>query len=119
MGLRAGRAGGLALGGGVRDDVESAVGARRELGGELEPEIVDAFPERVERSIDERVAAQAAARVRMPRDSGQTLALSIISLGTGIPITAIAAEQGGLAGIAFAWAGIVGVNVAHAWTARD
>jgi len=37
-----------------------------------------------------------------------------VSLGTGVPITAIAAEQGGVLGIVVAWAGIVGVNVANA-----
>ena len=41
---------------------------------------------------------------------GMEPALSIISLGTGIPITAIAAEQGGVVGMLVVWAGIVGVN---------
>ena len=100
-----------------REDVESAVGARRELGSELEPEVVDAFLERVERSIDARVAERTAVKQSL-RDPGQTLALSIVSLGTGIPITAIAAEQGGVLGIALAWAGIAAVNVANAWASR-
>ncbi|MDN5725520.1 MAG: hypothetical protein L0G99_06245 [Propionibacteriales bacterium] len=41
--------------------------------------------------------------------------LGIVSLGTGIPISAIAATnvEPGLLGLAVAWAGIVGVNVAH------
>jgi hypothetical protein len=103
----------------TREDVESAVGARRELGSELEPEIVDAFLERVERSIDARASERARASHRARRDPGQTLALSIVSLGTGIPITAIAAEQGGVLGIALAWAGIAAVNVANAWASRD
>jgi hypothetical protein len=104
-----------------RDDVASAVGARLELGKELEPEIVDAFVDRVERAIDARVEQQdAAARRAKYEDSidGSRLALAIVSLGTGIPITAIAAEQGGVAGIVVAWLGIVGVNAASGFKRR-
>ena len=42
--------------------------------------------------------------------------LGIISLGAGIPITAIArnAVEPGIVGVLISWAGIVGVNVAAA-----
>ena len=96
----------------TREDVTSLVEARRELGEELEPEVIDAFLDRVEAAAEQR----AAQRKPPPREiyPGQgrreQLALSIISLGTGIPITAIAAEQGGVQGIIVAWLGIVGVN---------
>ena len=42
--------------------------------------------------------------------------LGIISLGAGIPITAISATNvdPGLAGVLVSWAGIVGVNIAAA-----
>lgn len=97
----------------TREDVAAAVGARHELGEDLEPAVVDAFVEKVERAIEER--SKAAGREKWVRDdSGQRLALAIVSLGTGVPITAIAAEQGGVLGIVVAWAGIVGVNVANA-----
>lgn len=98
----------------ARDDVVSALGARRELGRDLEPEVVDAFLDRVERGIDARVDRRLADHAPAPRQrSGgrsERLALAIVSLGTGIPITAIAGETGGLPGILVAWAGIVGVN---------
>lgn len=47
--------------------------------------------------------------------SSHQFILSIVSLGTGIPITAIAAESvdPGLLGLAVAWAGIIGVNLTH------
>ncbi len=50
----------------------------------------------------------------------QQFVLGIVSLGTGIPISAIAAEsiEPGLIGLAVAWAGIIGVNVAHALARR-
>jgi hypothetical protein len=105
-----------------RDDVTSMVGARRELGDELEPAVVDAFLDRVERAIDAQVDAKVAESRKRRRssglDQGQRLALSIVSLGTGIPITAIAAEQGGTQGILIVWLGIVGVNVAQRFS-RD
>ena len=95
----------------TRDDVTSMVGARSELGEDMEPAVVDAFLERVEAAIE----AQAAERRPKPRgrvpDSGERLALAIVSLGTGIPITAIAAQAADALGIAIAWLGIAAVNV--------
>jgi hypothetical protein len=93
----------------TREDAGSLIEARRELGEEMEPELIDAFLDRVEAAAEARAAA---ARKPPRSDDGRAerLALSIVSLGTGIPITAIAAEQGGVVGILVAWAGIVGVN---------
>ena len=97
----------------TREDVDSLVEARRELGDEMEPAVVDAFLDRVEAAAE----ARAAERRPMPSDArGEQLALSIVSLATGIPITAIAAEQGGILGIVAAWIGILGVNVAFSRT---
>lgn len=50
----------------------------------------------------------------------QQFILGIVSLGTGIPISAIGSQavEPGLIGLAVAWAGIIGVNVAHAWARR-
>ena len=97
----------------TRDDVTSMVGARQELGEDMEPAVVDAFLDRVEAAID----ARAAERRPPPRDagagSGERLALAIVSLGTGVPITAIAAEGGGALGVIAAWLGIAGVNFAY------
>jgi len=96
----------------TRDDVTSMVGARNELGEEMEPAVVDAFLDRVEAAIDARAAERRPARDR-GAGSGERLALAIVSLGTGIPITAIAAESGGAVGIVAAWLGIAGVNFAY------
>jgi hypothetical protein len=95
-----------------REDVSSLVEARRELGPDMEPELIDAFLDRVDAAVEQR------AKEKRPLPSiddgrGERLALSIVSLGTGIPITAIAAEQGGVQGIIVAWLGIVGVNFAY------
>jgi hypothetical protein len=95
----------------TRDDVTSMVGARRELGEDMEPAVVDAFLDRVEAAVEAR-AAERRPTPRTGSGSGERLALAIVSLGTGIPITAIAAEAADALGIAIAWAGIAAVNFA-------
>jgi hypothetical protein len=104
----------------TRDDVSSMVGARHELDDDMEPAVIDAFLERVEAAIEER----AAERRPIPHSdrgpgTGETLALAIVSLGTGVPITAIAAENGGALGVVAAWAGIAGINIAFSRQRRD
>lgn len=94
------------------------VGARRELGDEMEPAVVDAFLDRVEAAIEQRAAEGRAPQEKTP-GHGETLALAIVSLGTGIPITAIAAENGGALGVVAAWAGIAGINIAFSRQRRD
>jgi hypothetical protein len=102
-----------------REGAAAALAARRELGAEMEPAVIESFVERVERAIDARVDARLADRRRRgapaPRGSGfDELALPIVSLGVAIPLTAIAAGTGGLLAVLLAWIGIVAVNVAHA-----
>ena len=97
-----------------REDVSSLIEARRELGEEMEPAVIDAFLDRVEAAAEARAAQRNPPREMYPGEGrGEQLALSIISLGTGIPITAIAAESGGAVGIVAAWLGIAGVNFAY------
>ena len=92
------------------------VEARRELGEDMEPALIDAFLDRVEAAAEARAAERQrpAPQPWQGDGRGEQLALSIISLGTGIPITAIAAEQGGVVGMLVVWAGIVGVNFSFA-----
>ena len=98
-----------------REEAAAALGARRELGAEMEPAVVDAFVERVERAIDARVDARLAQRGGAARRSGGSdLALPIVSLGLAIPLTAIAAGIEGYLAVLVVWIGIVAVNVAHA-----
>ena len=104
----------------LRDDLSAAIGARRELGRDYEPEVVDSFLERVDRRIDERVES----RVRQgappgpATDRAHGTGLAVASLALGIPLSAIAGEFGDLPGLVSAWLGIVGVNVVQAWGRR-
>ena len=91
------------------------LGARRELGPELEPEVIDAFADRVERAIDARVDARLGQRgggAERPRTDRSSLVLALGSLGVGIPITGIGTEEPIVAIVG--WIGIMAVNFAHA-----
>lgn len=109
-----------------KQDLQAAVAARRELGGEYEDAVLDSFLERVDDSIDARIERRVAERLgrrsgslrkENPADNGaanRSFALGIVSLGTGIPITAVASSQSGVGGLIVAWAGIAAVNAVHA-----
>ena len=106
-------------------DVRAAWEARKELGPEYEEHIASGLADRVEELVAYRTAElrqQGAVRSQdeeLERTAQrQSFVLGIISLGTGIPITAISGDQAGLLGVAVAWAGIVGVNLAHRFTRR-
>jgi hypothetical protein len=105
-----------------RQDVEALMAARRELGRDYDAALADSFAERVERAVAERVDEQVALRREAQSERARTgsrqLTLGIVSLGCGIPITAIAASIADLPGLAVAWVGIVGVNAAHALSSR-
>ena len=105
-----------------REEVEALLEVRRELGPSYDAALVDSFADRMERAIAERVDAQLAERRHQrqqvdSRDSKQ-LALGIVSLGCGIPITAIAGATTDLPGIIVAWSDIAVVNVAYALGGR-
>lgn len=87
-----------------REDVKAAIEARRELGAELEPHVIDSFLTRIEQRL-----ARPAAR----RSDDKSFALTIISLLAAIPLTAIAIVQSGLIALVIVWVGIVLVNLSY------
>ena len=98
-----------------RMDLAAAAQARRELGPEYEAALVEAFLERLDRDIDQRLEARVGGTERVrppPADSALPIALG--SLGLGIPLSAIAGGTGHLGGLLVAWTSIVAVNAAHA-----
>jgi hypothetical protein len=88
-----------------RDEVASALEARRELGPEYEDEVVDALVEKIEKRLPQQ---RSAAR------RGAITPLALGSIFMGIPLTAIASSNSGLAAVVVVWVGIVLVNVAAA-----
>jgi hypothetical protein len=104
-----------------REELSATLAARHELGPEYETALVDSLAERVEQVVQARVAAQQVAAPPPPAQAppmaltpAHRVAIAAISLGVAIPITAIAGDAAGVAGIAITWAGIAVINVAAA-----
>jgi hypothetical protein len=94
-----------------RDELAAAVEARRELGQELEPQVIDGFLDKVEKAIDARVDERMRERLPAKRDRAKTQELALGSLGISIPLIAVAGIFAGLAGIAAVCVAIVLVNL--------
>lgn len=109
-----------------RSEIEAVLETRRELGASYDAALVDSFADRIEAAVAARAADQVATsqqRVRAGAAGGpRQLALGIVSGVVGIPITAISLAVGdgvtGLAAMVVGWAGLVGINVAHAAQSR-
>ena len=102
-----------------RQEVEAHLETRRELGPAYEKEVVDAFADRIERVVEAR-ARELAQGTELGRrdvaDGGKRqLALGIVSLALGIPITAVAGGVADVPGVLLSWLGIAAVNAAHAF----
>ena len=63
-----------------RDEVRAALAARQELGADLEPQVIDAFLEKVERRIDERMKTT---RAPARRRDGHEFELAVFSIVVG------------------------------------
>ena len=88
-----------------REELQAALAARKELGREYEPALVDSFLERVEKQLERRPGGEG------QREHHMVTPLILGSLGLAIPLLAIASAAAGLAGIALVCAAIVSVNV--------
>jgi hypothetical protein len=79
-----------------REELEAAIEARKELGAELEPAVVDSFVERIEKSLVQRDDQRERA-LKRKRDHQKEMVLGAMALS--IPMMAIAAIFTGLAGV--------------------
>jgi hypothetical protein len=111
----------------LRRDAEAALAARMELGPEYSEHVAANLAERVEELAEERAAelrqqAELTNRAQAAEQTGRgrQLALAIVSMVMGVPITAISASEvdPSIIGVAVSWAGIVGVNWVYARTPR-
>ncbi len=102
----------------IREEVRSTLAARQELGPELDDALVDSFAQRIQGIIAEEVARQVGTRGQA---SKQLLdwkkEMYAITLGCGIPIVAIAAWVGGLAGVIAVCVVLAVISVAVTWRA--
>ncbi|GAA1572740.1 hypothetical protein GCM10009789_27860 [Kribbella sancticallisti] len=104
----------------VRKDLRAAVAARQELGPEYEAEIIESFLEKLDAARVARQPGEAAQPVQPVQQSRETdpggLALAIVSVAAGIPITAIAANMEGTFAMIICWGGLVGINLARSFS---
>jgi hypothetical protein len=80
----------------VREELEAAIAARRELGTDMEPALIDAFVARIENRLAGRRQDEERALMRK-REHQKEMVLA--SMGISIPLMAIAAVFAGLAGV--------------------
>lgn len=103
----------------THDEVRAAAETHRELGPDYQTAVIESFLDKVGREIDARVdsrLAMAQPGGRAPRQPGRggPLALAIVSLGVGIPLTGITeGTHSGLVALAVIWAAIAVINVAY------
>src|SRR5262245_66646046 len=71
-----------------RDELQSSIEARKELGAELEPALVDAYVERIEQRLLQR-DEQSERALKKKRDHQKEMVLG--SMALGIPLMVIAA----------------------------
>lgn len=106
------------------DDLEAILALHREQGAPVDQALVESLAAKVDDVVRLQVQRELALRRTPPppavRKPGQ-LALAIVSLALGIPLTAIAGGLGGLLGIVIAWVGIAIVNIVYGemWPGRD
>jgi Flp pilus assembly protein TadB len=79
-----------------KNELQAAIEARKELGEEMEPAIIDGFVERIERRLAER-ASDRERSLKQKRDHQKELVLG--AMGISIPLFALAAIFTGLAGV--------------------
>jgi hypothetical protein len=91
-----------------KDEVRAALQARSELGAEMEPAIVDAFVERIERRLAERAGESELALMRK-REHQKEMVLG--SMGISVPLFAIAAVFAGLPGVVAVLVALVAIAV--------
>jgi len=80
-----------------KEELHAVVEARKELGDELEPAVIDAFVERIERRLADR-ADEGERALKRKRDHQKEMVLG--SMAISIPLLAIAAIFTGLPGVA-------------------
>jgi hypothetical protein len=79
-----------------RDELEAAIEARKELGAEMEPAVIDAFVERIERRIAQR-GGESERSLKQKREHQKEMVLG--AMGISVPLFALAAIFTGLPGV--------------------
>ena len=78
------------------DELEAAIEARKELGAEMEPAVIDAFVERIERRLEAR-SGESEQSLKRKREHQKEMVLG--AMGISVPLFALAAIFTGLPGV--------------------
>ena len=113
------------------EEIRAAAETYSELGPGYRDAVIESFLEKVGGEIDARVAARLATLAPMPGStrrqrrgsaSGSPLALAVVSMVLGIPISAIAVAAGahpaGALGLIVVWMAIAAINLGYAISTR-
>jgi hypothetical protein len=79
-----------------KDEVQAAIEARQELGPDLEPHVIDAFVERIERRLGDRTK-ESEQSLKRRREHQKEMTLG--AMGISVPLFIAAAIFAGLAGV--------------------
>ena len=79
-----------------KDELEAAIEARKELGAEMEPAIIEGFVERIERRLAER-GSDSERSLKQKRDHQKEMVLG--AMGISVPLFALAAIFTGFPGV--------------------
>ena len=79
-----------------REELQAAIEARKELGAEMEPAVIDSFIERIEKQLAARSKENERA-LKQRRDHQREMILG--AMGISVPLLALAAIFTGLAGV--------------------
>jgi hypothetical protein len=79
-----------------KDELQAAVEARKELGAEMEPALIDAFVERIERRLADR-GGESERSLKQKRDHQKEMVLG--AMGVSVPLLLVAAIFTGLPGV--------------------
>ena len=93
------------------EELSAALEARKELGAELEPQLVAAFVERIEQRLAERRTDNERS-LKARRDHQKQMTLG--AMGISIPLLAIAAIFTGLAGVVAVCAALAVIAIVSA-----
>lgn len=111
------------------EEIRAAAETYKDLGPGYRDAVVESFMDKVGREIDARVDARVAGQqaaqppARQRRGVSSPMALAVISLLLGMPISLIAVAVGrhpaGLPGLIIVWIAIAAINIAYTVGHRD
>lgn len=94
-----------------KDELQATIAARKELGEEMEPALIDAFVERIERRLADRGAGSERA-LKQKRAHQREMVLG--AMGISVPLFVVAAIFTGIAGVIAVCAALAVIAVVSA-----